>query len=171
MSRSVARIALFLTIAPACARPAVQEPSAPVQVVDAWQTTVPVSSAEAYSAVLGVLADSNYLIRLGDAASGVVETRPRRVSDVRRAVEESKVVGFASPPDAAASTVRYAGSNYPITLRAVVRPAGEDSAHIAIVGDYAIHNQTAHIVAGSTEWRYLVGVGRAVLTRVRSAPR
>lgn len=169
--RRFASIALFLAIAPACARPAVEDAASPVRIVDAWQATVPVSSDEAYTAVLGVLSDSSYSIRIADAANGVLETRPRRDSDVRHAVEGPEVNGFAYPPDAGMSTVSYVGSNYPITLRAVVTPAGPSSAHIAIAGDYAIHRQAAHITARSTEWRYITGVGNAVISRTSSVRR
>jgi hypothetical protein len=170
MSRNLLRIAMLLAIAPACTRPAVQEPITPNQIVDAWQVTVPVPSAEAYTAVLGVLSDSSYAIRIADAANGTIETRPRRDSDVRRAREAPEVRGFAYPPDAGMSTVRYNGSNLPITLRAVVTPVGADSAHVAIVGDLAMYTQ-AHITARSTEWHYITGIGSAVLNRMRLAQR
>jgi hypothetical protein len=167
MRRHLARLALILAIIPACAPPAVEAPKAVAPSADTWEKTVPVSSAEAYAVVLGVLTDSSYLIQRSDAETGIVETKPRRDRPLRYGLETAGSQGFSVPADAGASTVRYEGFNYPITLRATVTPAGTDSARIAIAGIYMIqHNQSARILARSAEWRYVTGVGSAVLNRV-----
>lgn len=134
----------------ACVRP-VTDPHAAGANQNIWRATVARAPGAAFDAAMRVLTDSSYKIADARKDAGMIKTEYRKESEVQRGMRQARTMAV--------------GSNYPVKLQLVVLPQGTDSSTITITGEYMLENigRTLQIGAREGEWRFIRGIGEAIL--------
>jgi hypothetical protein len=137
--------------------PKVTDPRAVGPRNEEWAATIAAPKADVYATALRVLSDSAYGVAQTDMPSGVIITRPRKESEGQTGSAQARTM--------------ILGADWPVTLRLLISPAG-DSTHISIKGDYSHKDLSGKdaaqpIVAYQGEWKFVRGIGEALLARVQ----
>jgi hypothetical protein len=137
--------------------PKVTDPRAIGPRNDEWAATIAAPKADVYATVLRVLSDSAYGVAQTDMPSGVIVTRARKESEGQSGSAQARTM--------------ILGADWPVTLRLLISPAG-DSTRVSIKGDYTHPDLSGKdaaqpIVAYQSEWKFVRGIGEALLARVQ----
>lgn len=120
-----------------------------------WRAILAVPSDRAFSAAMQVLVDSSYQVASATKDAGLIKTAYRKESEVQRGRAQLKTMAL--------------GSDYPIRLQLVILPTGKDSSTVTITGEQLLENiaQTMQIPAHENSWRFVRGIGEAIIATAR----
>jgi hypothetical protein len=107
-----------------------------------------------FEAGLRVLTDSGYVLAQSSSDLGVISTADRRPRSA-----QGEAAGAATP----------SRSDYPVRLSLVMTPHGADSTRLSITGQYRPNasGRSGNVDARSEEWRFVRGIGEAILAQRR----
>jgi hypothetical protein len=156
LSTTVATVAAALVGLAACAPATAADPNAIAPRYDRWETVVAAPKATVYATALRVLTDSSYTTTTASAEGGVIQTAPRKASEVQRGGQQLKTMAL--------------GGDDPLKLNVVITPVGTDSSRLSVSGQYLMENigQWMRVDArGETRyWPNVSGMGMAIAGRL-----
>ena len=129
------------------------DPHAVAPRYDRWEAVIAQPRSTVFDAALRVLTDSGYVMAQVNRDVAAISTADRRVT--------SATPG-AQPPGTSLDR------NYPVRLSLVMSRQGQDSTRLSISGQYRLENvnELVTVNARSGEWRFVRGIGEAILAHV-----
>ncbi len=120
---------------------------------DRWEAVIAQPRSAVFDAALRVLTDSGYVLAQVNRDVAAISTADRRVSAAERGAQQPGT---------------SLDRNYPVRLSVVMSPQGQDSTRLSISGQYRLENinELVTVNARSGEWRFVRGIGEAILAYV-----
>ena len=120
---------------------------------DRWEAVIAQPRPAVFGVALRVLTDSGYVMAQENRDVAAISTADRRSSSAQ--------------PGGQQQPGTMPGSDYPIRLSLVLTPLGPDSTRLTITGQYRLENIGATVNARSDEWRFVRGIGEAILAQLK----